>query len=210
MALTIDRRERSLIQLLPEASIETLDVGDVWCRLGDGVISFVVERKRVDDFAASIIDGRWHEQKSRLLALGCAILFVIEGDFRAARLPYEQLLGACAAAITRDACYVFRTMSLSEFAQMIKLLVKHACATSPVPTLGISKRKRDEESVFVRMIMAIPSFSEHVARAIAAHFGSVSALQDALRDLKHFPPIRISASASLGKARIKRLCVAFA
>ena len=61
MALTIDRRERSLIQLLPEASIETLDVGDVWCRLGDGVISFVVERKRVDDFAASIIDGRWSE-----------------------------------------------------------------------------------------------------------------------------------------------------
>ena len=137
-------------------------------------------------------------------------MFVIEGDFRAARLPYEQLLGACAAAITRDACYVFRTMSLNETAQTIKLLVKHACATSPVPTLGISKRKRDEESVFVRMIMAIPSFSEHVARAIAAHFGSVSVLQDALRDLKPFPPIRISASASLGKARIKRLCVAFA
>ena len=64
--------------------------------------------------------------------------------------------------------------------------------------------------LFGRMLMVIPTFSESVARVVASHFESVRVLREALQDLKPFPRIRISSTATLGKARIKRLSAAFA
>ena len=208
--LTIDRRERTLIALLPEARSETLALGDIVCHGQDNEIKFIAERKTVADLSKSICDGRFNEQKGRLMECGSKVLIIVEGDFRNARLPYDCLLGACAAAFARDDCPVFRTMSINETATTLRRLAKHACSTAPAPTLGISKRKRDEDHVFIRMLMCVPSFSESVSRAIADHFGSVGELRNALQDLKAFPEIRISPSALLGKARIKRLAAAFA
>ena len=207
--LTVDRRERTLIALLPEAKSETLALGDIVCHGQDNEIKFIAERKTVADLSKSICDGRFNEQKGRLMECGSKVLIIVEGDFRNARLPYDCLLGACAAAFARDDCPVFRTMSINETATTLRHLAKHACSTAPAPTLGISKRKRDEDHVFIRMLMCIPSFSESVARAIADHFGTVGELRTALQDLKSFPEIRINPSALLGKARIKRLAAAF-
>ena len=134
----------------------------------------------------------------------------MEGDFRSARFPDDRLIAACAAAAVRDQCPVIRTLSIAETAVTIKQLAKHACSLVPSPTLGVAKRKRDEENVFVRMLMCIPSFSESVARAVASHFDTVGALREALQDLKSFPRIRVSSTAILGKARIQRLAAAFA
>ena len=208
--LTIDRRERTLIALLPEAKSETLALGDIVCHGQDNEIKFIAERKTVADLSKSICDGRWNEQKGRLMDCGSKVLIIVEGDFRSARLPYDCLLGAVSASIARDECPVFRTMSVNQTAAALRHLAKYACSTAPAPTLGISKRKRDEDHVFIRMLMCIPSFSESVARAIADYFGSVGELRNALQDLKTFPEIRISPSALLGKARIKRLATAFA
>ena len=209
--LTLDHRERALIKLLPEAKVDTLALGDIVCHSAENVIAFICERKTVEDLSRSLIDGRWDEQKARLLDSGAKAFIVAEGDFRCGRLPYDRLLSACVAATVRDGCPVVRTLSLSETALTIKHLAKHACSlTAPSPTLGVAKRKRDEENIFVRMLMCIPSFSESVARAVAEHFHSVGVLREALQDLTSFPRVRISSTAILGKARIKRLSAAFA
>ena len=207
---TLDHRERALVKLLPEAKVDTLAVGDVVCHSAENEILFICERKTVEDLARSLIDGRLNEQKSRLLDSGAKVFIVVEGDFRSARFPYDRLIAACAAATVRDGCPVIRTLSLAETAVTIKHMAKHACSSAHSPTLGVAKRKRDEENVFVRMLMCIPSFSESVARAVASHFDSVGALREALQDPKSFPRISISSTAILGKARIKRLSAAFA
>ena len=208
--LTLDHRERALVKLLPEATVDTLAVGDVVCHSAENDILFICERKTVEDLARSLIDGRLNEQKSRLLDSGAKVLIIVEGDFRSARFPYDRLIAACAAATVRDQCPVVRTLSIAETAVTIKHMAKHACSLIPSPALGVAKRKRDEENVFIRMRMCIPSFSESVARAVASQFDSVGALREALQDLKSFPRIRISSTATLGKARLKRLATAFA
>ena len=63
--LTLDHREKSLIALLPKAQVKTLQLGDVLCEYEDAT-SWLAERKAVDDLAASIVDGRWGDQKARL------------------------------------------------------------------------------------------------------------------------------------------------
>ena len=165
--LTLDHRERALVKLLPEAKIDTLAVGDVVCHSAENEILFICERKTVEDLARSLIDGRLNEQKSRLLDTGAKVFIIVEGDFRSARFPYDRIIAACAAATVRDGCPVVRTLSIAETAVTIKHLAKHACSLTPSPTLGVAKRKRDEENVFVRMLMCIPSFSGVSALAFA-------------------------------------------
>lgn len=48
-------------------------------RKNDLVLPFVVERKRGDDLASSIKDGRFHEQKIRLTQSGLTVIYLIEG-----------------------------------------------------------------------------------------------------------------------------------
>lgn len=50
---------------------------------GEWVLDFIVERKKVDDLAASVIDGRYEEQKARLASTGLRrVVYLVEGDPR--------------------------------------------------------------------------------------------------------------------------------
>ena len=51
---------------------ERLDVGDVVLKTDDGGTALVVERKTWADLASSLTDGRYAEQKARLLAVAAA------------------------------------------------------------------------------------------------------------------------------------------
>lgn len=64
--LRLDNRERDLIPLLPTATVQQLPVGDIW--IGEGPGSLVIERKAVADLESSLLDGRYREQRTRLLA----------------------------------------------------------------------------------------------------------------------------------------------
>ena len=87
MPIWFDYRERALIKLAPTVKEITPPVGDIW--IGDlsgnnlmtgGVI---LERKTGADLEASIMDGRYREQRGRLLAYAAehkvAVGYVIEG-----------------------------------------------------------------------------------------------------------------------------------
>jgi ERCC4-type nuclease len=67
MNVFLDIREHALIDLMPNLPTEQLLVGDIWIGKGqEGGI--VIERKTTADFEASILDGRYREQRTRLLA----------------------------------------------------------------------------------------------------------------------------------------------
>ena len=89
MRVILDSREVQLTKILYERDLdkysekielkkEQLDIGDIHICYEDKV--FVIERKSLADLISSVKDGRYHEQKTRLLASGHDITYVIEGD----------------------------------------------------------------------------------------------------------------------------------
>jgi len=102
--LVIDSREGALskyVNTLVGAGINgvalgkrSMDLGDVQILLRhDGAVvrTLVFERKTLPDLVSSIHDGRYREQKSRLLATTdtCNVAYIIEGDSLCASLRRE-------------------------------------------------------------------------------------------------------------------------
>ena len=104
---------------------------------------------------------------------------------------------------------LFRTWDVAGTVQLFGQLAKKAEVPhgAPVNTLGTSKRKKDShtENIWMRQIACIPTFSEGVARALMAHFGTMADLQRALRAPLEFPNVHISPRLMLGKARLAKL-----
>ena len=169
-----------------------------------------MERKRADDFAVSIQDGRWREQSSRLFASGYRVFFIIEGDLKWIDRMYEPMIGAIVNSSLKSSC-CFRTWDCEEtVCFLLHLVKKMQCPPAAVSTGGLrppqSKRQRESEtdSVFARQLMCVPSVNENIAVAIVQQFGDLEALQEALRDVQTFPKIQIG-KTYLGKARISKL-----
>ena len=87
--LCIDVREKALISELTHLGISytvmNLDVGDIMIQDEEGTPLLVAERKSFADFAASNADGRYREQRGRLMAMrggGCAVLYLLEGRWK--------------------------------------------------------------------------------------------------------------------------------
>ena len=217
--LSIDRRERALSNALEgfPHELKDLPVGDVVCRYQDATKgSWIAERKRNVDLASSLASGRWKDQTARLHQAGFArVFFLIEGDLRTPAFPYQPLLAACINAELRNNSFVIRTIDADESAMVIKQLCKKAGDAPPgvpsgltAPSIPRSKRARDsdEENVWIRQLMCVPTISERISRALLAEFGSLAALVQALNgDLQAFPRIRLDAKTCLGKARIATL-----
>jgi ERCC4-type nuclease len=102
MPIWFDYREKALIKLAPTVKEFTPPVGDIWIGDLSGVNllpgGVILERKTAADLEASIIDGRYKEQRGRLLAYSkehkVAFGYVIEGDLDrlGARLDESALL----------------------------------------------------------------------------------------------------------------------
>ncbi|XP_034671188.1 crossover junction endonuclease MUS81 [Drosophila subobscura] len=113
----LDQTRSYLQSLGAEHEVRRLTVGDfLWiARDADGselVLPYIVERKRMDDLASSIRDGRFHEQKHRLRQCGLPhVIYLIEdyGDNEQLGLPLDSLLQALANARLQSGIQVVRT-----------------------------------------------------------------------------------------------------
>ncbi len=159
------------------------------------------------------ITGRWAEQVSRLHQAYKCIFFIVEGDLRDCELglPYNALWSAIINASLRRNAHLIRTADINETASVVRLLVQKGCAIPPPPSgiappTALTKRKRDADPglVFMRQLMCVPTVSENVARKLYEKFGTLPALQDALRE-KKFPKVALDNQRSIGKARREKL-----
>jgi len=90
VSLIVDVRERALIAALTRIgtpfTTAGLKVGDVLIQsVADEQPLLIIERKSLADFAASNEDGRYREQRARLMAArggGASVLYIIEGSYR--------------------------------------------------------------------------------------------------------------------------------
>ena len=136
--LIIDNREGKLIDLIKSKSkstdtfkipyeLKSLQIGDI-------IISsplypdktLIIERKCMTDMIASIKDGRYKEQKVRLLAeasnnQNTKICYLIEGNMQDLRFPNEKTVfyGSIVSSIFRDEIPLIRTGNLKETLDII-------------------------------------------------------------------------------------------
>ena len=172
----IDQRERDLLRHIAEAHVKTLPLGDI--RVGD----ILLERKTGADFAASIRDGRWRNQKARMLECSLTCMYIIEGPLTHHSIPYKTLLSAMGNTVLRDGMQIWRTQDIRETVAIIFMLARKT-GTASTSTLAAPKMKckHDEEHIYERMLMCIPGVSEHIARSIKDTYPTLRKLRSALR-----------------------------
>lgn len=105
-----DETIRGLTNLNVPFEIRHLKIGDfVWiCRERQSqkelVLPYIIERKRMDDFGASIKDGRFHEQKFRLKQSGIQnLIYLVENyEDEHTGLPVKTLYQAATNTLIQD------------------------------------------------------------------------------------------------------------
>jgi ERCC4-type nuclease len=127
MSILLDNREHALIELLPGISVKQLPVGDAWIQYNDQTV-VVVERKTTADFEASFLDGRYREQRTRLLAF-CAehkakALYILEGglDGRRRSLERQALQKLIHRLLLRYGVAVWSTKDTEDTANTLRIL----------------------------------------------------------------------------------------
>ena len=220
--IIVDVRERALLAEMGDAVTKQaqLNLGDVEINV-DGVVRLVIERKTLADLAASVKDGRYREQKARLLANIDTerVVYVIEtagfafdGQMRdVGGLPASTLQGCVISMILRDGVRVVMTRDVQDTAAFIKRVAdrlgrmiaakpSNAYANAACAATCVSARKRDnvDPSVCFRHQMSqIPGVSVTLAGTICEEFGSMRELFARLAHLPRSERIKTFASLSL-------------
>jgi ERCC4-type nuclease len=131
MSIVLDTREHGLITLFPDIPTQQLPVGDCWIKQEtqtDQQPILVIERKTTADFEASFLDGRYREQRTRLLAY-CAehkakALYLLEGglDGRHRSMERQALQKLVHRLTLRYGVAVLYTKTIEDTAETLKLL----------------------------------------------------------------------------------------
>lgn len=117
LRLLIDTRESDLVLLLKEQDVPfenvTLDIADIEFVQGEGGGGrrFLMERKTIKDLAASIVDGRFKDQKDRMLGIlerepTTAISYILEGNLRGG--DSERIAGRITVGTIRNLLYTIQ------------------------------------------------------------------------------------------------------
>jgi hypothetical protein len=189
MILILDTRERALIAECASQGIAhkvaTLDVGDIMIQNDEGEPLLVAERKTHADFASSLMDGRYKEQRARLMATrgqGIAVLYILEGTWSDAvdrmfhRVSEIQLQRLTTRLVLRYGMPLLHVASLKATAQWCQRLLEQltdepevfhpqkglaaettgALATYATTFSTVKKANRGEGGVAIGMLSAIP------------------------------------------------------
>ena len=128
MNLLIDNREQKLIPFLPEFTARQLELGDIIIDSSNHKIIF--ERKTIPDFNASLKDGRYRNQKLRLLEwknnseenIKKDVIYILEeklGDYKD-----KAYWGSIVNANLRDNIIVIQTDGLARTAELVQDIKK--------------------------------------------------------------------------------------
>ena len=198
MTILIDTRERELIIKLGSPT-KSLPVGDIWIGLSGEVLQLggiIAERKTVADLEASIMDGRYREQRTRLLSHcqlnGYRPLYIIEGELDRinGRLSKQALRKFLARLTLRYGVSVLQTESVQDTANLCTALLdqlkedpkvfqtEEAAKVTYTDTISVHRKgNTDDPAVFASAVLQQCSgISAAGAKAILAVYSSLTAI----------------------------------
>lgn len=138
MNLVIDCRESKLKKYFTSSdknipiSFQSLDIGDIQLvSQSDNCIQYIIERKSISDLYSSINDGRYREQKARLLSSVSKnrVAYIIEGNIldttlKLGALQRKIVQAAIVNMSLRDKITVYRTSNSVETGMFVELIYK--------------------------------------------------------------------------------------
>ena len=197
--LILDNREHELhLKVTVPHDFVPLHVGDVHiCARVEGAVKpvLVLERKSFADFQSSVMDGRYREQRGRLLAfgaeVGAKVGYVLEGSASALRPPMtaSSIDKLVARLMYVHGIPVFRTTSVVDTARLVETLLGQVMedgvaafqgAAVQRATEGIHVVKRgnteDPHHFAVSFLCLAHGVSTKAAEAWLVTFGTVAAV----------------------------------
>jgi len=214
---------RALQSMNAPSERQRLDVGDI--AISNDHRTFVLERKQWTDLAASICDGRFKEQKSRMVAADNVLyMYVIEGplcgwDGSCRNMKHTCMWAALAKTYVRDGIPVFHTLSETDTASLCTYLHTQLASSGFDPRPGgngvlsgsASKRKRDNlespTDALRAMLCVVPGVSKARADALVERWPHVTLLSSATEsELAHLK----CGDRHLGPALARRIHAVFA
>lgn len=195
ITLKLDNRERGIKDILKlPFQCENLEHGDFVFEL-DGQQVMIIERKTLQDLAASIKDGRYTNQKKAMLDKyqTSQLYYIFEGvvnycddenevQCNINGLSYSALLSAIINTSVRDKIHTFTTQNTSETCALIEMIYKRMMkdpqkynnANTTLQQGFIPKEKvKTQRDCFIAQLCQIPGISNKTARAIADKFQGI-------------------------------------
>lgn len=227
VAITVDARETSLYNDITDRDLdnyagrieirsENLMLGDIHITYKD--MTHIFERKTLQDLQSSITDGRYKEQKARLLSNTSQkfITYIIEGDSILSSNTFAKnkamIQGAYLHTLFRDNIRILYTKGIAETATLILLLstkildhpekfMKEEYTADKCYTDFVKLKKKkmdniDTKSCFIMQLSQIPMISNVIAKNIYAKYSSMRVLMKALDNDEFETP----------EKKIKELC----
>lgn len=199
MKLLVDTREHKLHECLHcSFEITQLHVGDV-CILGEEDKPLLyLERKTVDDLAASIKDGRFKEQLLRLQSSGAMIGYIIEGHKSytdngfVCGLPMKAINSTLFKLCFKYRIPCFHTANVGSTATLVASLyhrfetgkhedwVTESTSIDEYNTTAIKTVKKENltpELAFIQQLCSIPGISSSKAKQIISKLDCVNMFQ---------------------------------
>ena len=209
MTIIITPGETTLIQELIKLDIpyksQNLLIGDIHIQTANGETVYIIERKARGDLDASIKDGRYKEQKARLIETGISrhcVIYLVENLKTPNDDPGKQRVwSAISNTFNRDGFSVFQTQSTHQSAIFLNALRKsveqhesyfaklnaapdvqtsdsQSQSQSQPVNVNIKKKQVSKELWFTYSLTLIPRCSIGIAKIITDKFPTISALKD--------------------------------
>ena len=196
----IDNRERDLIQSFTNNNIkietQNLDIGDIQIiYIDESCIEHnlvVIERKTYDDLSTSIKDGRYKEQKNRILnsvSNNIRKIYLLEGNKNDFKLPKNVLEGTVTNTIVRDNIHIFISKNISDTIKFINTIIKNIdkykeniikntnnIETNDVLINTSKKSNMNSETCFINMMSGIPGISKKTSHFFIDKYKNINGM----------------------------------
>ena len=217
MEIIIDNRENSLIKLLEENketfTKKNLEIGDIQF-IENNKLIYIIERKTINDLGASIKDGRYKEQKMRLLSNHSNnIYYIIEGNIDECNtLNRKALLGSIINMSFRDNIKVINSNNIKDTYDIIiqirrkynegKFKEIESSTENYVSSIKMNKKENmSKEICNIVQLATIPGVSQKISKIIIEKYGSLNNLIEEYKKTDNL----LLADINLGKRKIGKV-----
>lgn len=118
------KKDRTFFQRNLDGCTQNLELGDFLWIKNEKVLNYIIERKKGSDFVSSISDGRFNEQKKRLIESGITNIFYIVENLRekdCKNIGY-RFIRSCLLATKYEGFIVLETCDIKETVETIKII----------------------------------------------------------------------------------------
>ena len=217
MNLIIDNRENSLIKILETNNDifekKNLEIGDIQYVENDKLI-YIIERKTINDLGASIKDGRYKEQKMRLLSNNNNnIYYILEGNINnCTTLNRKALLGSIINMLFRDNIRIIFSENINDTYNIIlqiqnkynigKFKKIENSLDNYTSSIKINKKENMNKNLCnIIQLATIPGVSKNISKIILDKYETISNL---IEEFKKNDKLLL-ADINLGKRKLGKI-----